>query len=63
MELTKGRDGEPVRLENSTLPFLSNVKAAHTSFWNWTDHDRHFEYKNRNGTWADFVMASGPSRS
>ena len=61
MELTKSGDGEPVRLENATLPFLSNVRAAHTPFWNWSDYDRHFEYRNRCGTWADFFMASVPA--
>lgn len=54
--LTKGPDGEPVRLENQTLPFLSNVKACHTPYWNYEDHGRHFEYRNRCGTWADFAM-------
>jgi len=56
-ELTRGSDGSPVRIENQTLPFLSNVKAAHTPFWNYDDHDRHFDYKDRCGTWADFAMA------
>ncbi|HEJ84255.1 MAG TPA: DUF1326 domain-containing protein [Desulfobacteraceae bacterium] len=60
MELTRSRDGNPVRLENPTLPFISNVRAAHTPFWSWSDHDRHFEYRNRCGTWADFAMASMP---
>jgi hypothetical protein len=60
MELTRGPDGHPVRLENQTLPFLSNVKTAHAPFWSWADHDRHFEYRNRCGTWADFTMASRP---
>jgi hypothetical protein len=58
MHLTKSHDGNPIRLENTTLPFLMNVKAAHTPFWNWSDYDRHFDYKNRCGTWADFVMMS-----
>lgn len=58
MELTKSRGGNPVIMENVTLPFLSNVKAAHAPFWNWSDYNRHFEYRNRCGTWADFVMAS-----
>jgi hypothetical protein len=58
MALTKSHNGEPVRLENATLPFLSNVKAAHTPYWTWADHDKHFEYRNRCGTWADFAMAS-----
>ena len=37
MQLTKGPDGQPVRLENVTLPFLLNVKAAHAPFWSWAD--------------------------
>jgi hypothetical protein len=56
-ELTQGSDGTPVRLENQTLPFLSNVKAAHTPYWNYEDHDRHFDYRDRCGTWAKFEMA------
>jgi hypothetical protein len=55
-ELTRGSDGTPVRIENQTLPFLTNVKAAHTPYWNYDDHDRHFDYKDRCGTWADFAM-------
>lgn len=58
MTLTHGHDGGPVRLENATLPFISNVKAAHAPFWTWADHDKHFEYRDRCGTWADFEMAS-----
>lgn len=56
MHLTKSHDDNPVRLENATLPFLSNVKTAHTPFWNWSDYNRHYDYKNRCGTWADFTM-------
>jgi hypothetical protein len=55
-ELTKGSDGTPVRIENQTLPFLINVRAAHTPFWNYNDHGRHFDYKHRCGTWAEFVI-------
>ena len=55
-QLTRGQDGTPVRLENQTLPFLMNVKASHTPFWHFSDHGRHFDYKHRCGTWADFVM-------
>ena len=55
-ELTRGSDGTPVRLENQTLPFLTNVKAAHTPYWEYDDHGRHFDYKDRCGTWADFAM-------
>jgi hypothetical protein len=61
MELTKGPDGRPVRLENCTLPFLTDVKAAHVPFWWWADHDRHFEYKGRCGTWAEFRMGPPPA--
>jgi hypothetical protein len=60
LELTRGKDGQPVRLENVTLPFLVNAKAAHTPYWEWADHGRHYEYKDRCGTWADFVMAPPP---
>lgn len=56
-QLTKGPDGKPVRLENTTLPFLSNAKACDTPFWNYQDHGRHFDYTNRCGTWADFKLA------
>jgi hypothetical protein len=55
-ELSKGLDGKPVRLENQTLPFLSNVKACHSHFWNYKDFGRHFDYKDRCGTWADFTF-------
>jgi hypothetical protein len=58
LELTRSHDGRPVSLENVTIPFISNVRAAHSPFWNWNDHGRHFEYKDRCGTWADFRMTS-----
>ena len=55
--LSKGADGvNPVRLENQVLPMLSNVKACHSPFWRFEDHDRHFDYKDRCGVWADFVF-------
>lgn len=61
MELTKSHDGQPVRLDNATLPFLNDVKAAHTLFWHWSDYDRHYAYRDRCGTWADFSMSSEPA--
>jgi hypothetical protein len=61
LQLTKSNDGNPVRIENATLPFLSNIKAAHAPFWRWADHGRHYEYVNRCGTWADFSMGSPPA--
>ena len=54
--LTKGPDGTPVRLENQTWPILTDVKACHTPFWNYEDYGRHFDYKDRCGTWADFSV-------
>ena len=60
MRLTKSHDGNPVGLEKPSMPFLSNVKAAHTPYWNWSDYNRHYDYKNRCETWADFVMAPMP---
>ena len=63
MHLTRSNDGKPVRIENATLPFIANVRAAHTPFWNWSDYNRHYDYKNRCGTWADFVMAPMANQS
>lgn len=59
MRLTRGPDGQPVRLENVTLPFLTNVKAAHAPLWRWVDYDKHFEYRDRCGTWAEFALPPG----
>jgi hypothetical protein len=61
LELTKGGNGGPVRIENATLPFLTNVKAAHSPYWRWADYGRHYEYRERCGTWADFVMEAPPA--
>ena len=58
MELTRSFDGNPVRLENQTMPFLSDVRTAHAPFWHWSDYNRHYDYRNRCGTWADFSMSS-----
>jgi len=56
--LSKGADGvNPVRLENQVLPMLSNAKACHSPFWKFKDYNRHFDYKNRCGIWADFSFA------
>jgi len=54
--LTKGADGTPVRLDNVVFPMLTDVKACHTPFWEFEDHGRHFDYKDRCGVWADFVF-------
>ncbi len=53
-----GADGKtPVRLENQVLPMLTNVRTCHSPFWNFEDHGRHFDYKDRCGIWADFTFS------
>ncbi len=55
--LTTGGDGKsPARLENQTLPMLTDVKACHTPFWRYQGHGRSFNYQNRCGVWADFAF-------
>ena len=54
--LLKGLDGRPIRIENVPNPFLKNLKCCHTPFWNYEDHGKNFEYKDRCGTWADFLF-------
>jgi len=44
-----------VRIENVANPSLKNIKHCHTSFWTYKDLGKDFSYKNRCGTWADFV--------
>lgn len=55
--LTRGHDGGPVRIENSALPFLTNLKHCHTTNWTYNDHGRDFNYKDRCGSWADFAFS------
>ena len=52
----KGLDGGPIRIENVPMPVLKNLKHCHTPHWNYNDHGKNFEYKDRCGTWADFVF-------
>jgi hypothetical protein len=54
--LMKGLDGGPIRIENVPIPVLKNLKHCHTPFWTYKDHGKSFEYKDRCGTWADFVF-------
>jgi hypothetical protein len=54
--LMKGLDGRPIRIENCPIPVLSNLKHCHTHFWNYHDHGKNFDYRNRCGTWADFTF-------
>lgn len=55
--LTKGFDGSPVRIENSALPFLKNLKHCHTTHWTYNDHGKDFDYNDRCGSWADFAFS------
>lgn len=56
--LSTGADGKtPVSLQNQVLPMLTDVKTCHSPFWNFEDHGRHFDYKERCGVWADFAFA------
>lgn len=52
-----GADGGPVRIENSVLPFLSDLKHCHTSNWSYADHGKKFDYTDRCGSWANFAFA------
>ena len=54
--LVNGLDGGPIRLENVPFPVLKNLNHCHTAFWTYNDHGKNFEYKDRCGTWADFVF-------
>ena len=58
MQLTKGPDGTPVRIENHVYPSLTNVKVCHSPFWRYSDYGRSFDYTNRCATWAD-LMSEG----
>jgi hypothetical protein len=52
----KGLDGGPIRIENVPIPVLQNLKHCHTPHWKYSDHGKNFDYKDRCGTWADFVF-------
>jgi hypothetical protein len=52
----KGLDNGPIRIENVSIPVLQNLKHCHTPHWNYNDYGKNFEYKDRCGTWADFVF-------
>ncbi len=54
--LAKGFGGQPIRIENVPFPVLKNLKHCHTAFWKYSDYGKNFDYKNRCGTWADFVF-------
>jgi hypothetical protein len=54
--LVKGLDGGSIRIENVPFPVLKDLKHCHTYFWTYKDHGKNFSYKDRCGTWADFVF-------
>ncbi len=55
MQLTKGQDGTPVRIENHVYPALTNLRVCNSPFWRYADYGRSFDYTNRCATWADLV--------
>lgn len=55
--LMQGLDGGPIGIENAPMPPLKNLKVCHTPFWTYKDYGKNFNYKNRCGTWADFVFS------
>lgn len=53
----KGFDGTPIRIENPALPpVVKNLKHCHAAYWSIKDYGMNNEYKDRSGTWADFVF-------
>ena len=38
------------------VPDTQNLKHCHTPQWEYKDHGKNFEYKDRCGTWADCVI-------
>lgn len=55
--LMTGHNGGPIRIENSALPYLSDLKYCNTDHWSYKDHGKDFDYKDRCGTWADFAFS------
>ena len=57
MSLTIGGDGKnPIRMENASMPFLSNVRFCNTRFWKYHDYGKNLEYHNTSGGIADFTL-------
>lgn len=57
LTLTVGGDGKnPIRMENSGLPFLFDVKICNTRLWKYHDYGKDLEYRNTSGQIADFAL-------
>ncbi len=55
MSLAIGGDGKnPIRMENTPVTFLSNVKVCTAQFWKYHDYGKNLEYHNTSGATADF---------
>ena len=52
-----GGDGKnPIRMDNPSMPFLSNVRFGNTHFWKYHDYGKNLEYRNTSGAIADFTL-------
>lgn len=57
MSLAIGKDGKnPIRMENATMPFLSNVRFCNTEYWKYHDYGKNLEYHSTSGAIADFAL-------
>jgi hypothetical protein len=57
MSLAIGGDGKnPIRMENPSMPFLSNVRFCNTDFWKYHDYGKNLEYHGTSGAIADFAL-------
>ena len=57
LTLTTGADEKsPIRMENSMLPFLSNIKFCNTDFWKYNDYGKKLEYHKTSGVIANFAL-------
>jgi hypothetical protein len=58
LSLTVGADGKnPVRLDNCIFSmFFPDIRICNTHFWKYNDFGKNWEFVNRSGVIADFVM-------
>ena len=57
MSLAIGGDRKnPIRIENPTLPNISNARFCNTHFWKYHDYGKNLEYINTSGAIADFTL-------
>ncbi|NVM55265.1 MAG: DUF1326 domain-containing protein [Candidatus Helarchaeota archaeon] len=58
LSYTPGGDGKtPQRLENSIFSVMfSDIKICNTHFWNYNDFGKTWEFQNRSGAIAEFIL-------